>query len=194
MRFLSKFGHLSVLVQVEESEALANGRVRITQPGIYVQFAPGSMRPLERELAIAHWGPPNSWNGFYQERDEVTIVPPDYRIGVYDSEDAAAVNGWDLSTREQVEQSLIANAKYTNNVLVIPRTVVPAPWPRYDEFAGTTDELVMRLVEDGHDLAEVLEYEKNSLKREDVIAALTALVNDPDALLELQPDEEELVG
>ena len=192
MRFIAKYGSYAVQVQHEIAEPFATGQVRLLQKSIVAQFQPWGMKPLERELAIAHWG--NNWNGFYQEQDEVTVVPPDYRIGVFDSEEAQVEHNWSDEERELVERTLIENGQITDNVIAIPLTVVPAPWPRYDDYNGSTDELLRKLVQDGHELADVLEYERAHLKREDVIAGLNGLIADPDALPELQPDVEEIAG
>jgi|SRR5262245_21181495 len=193
MRFLSKFGRYGVQCQHEIAEPFATGQVRLLQRSIIAYFKPWGMRPLERELAIAHWG--GSFNGFYQEQDEVTVVPPDYRIGVFDSEVGQAENGWSDEERELVEKTLIETGALTDNVIAVPLTVVPPPWPRYDEFTGTTEQLVRKLVEEGHDLVATLEYERANQKRPELMAALKDLIDDPDALLELQPEQsEEIVG
>lgn len=192
MRFLAKFGKYGVCCQHDKTERFADGQVRTLQKEIVAQFQPYGMRPLERELALSHWA--NNFNGFYQEMDEVTIVPPDYRIGVFDSDEAQAERGWTNEEREMVERTLIENGRITTNVIAVPLAVVPPPWPRYDEFSGSVDELVRKLIEDGYVLADALEYERAAQKREDVIAALTDLVNDPDAVLELTPDLEEITG
>src|SRR5262245_64104274 len=190
MRFLARYGRYAVCVQPYRGEAFATGQVRELQKEIVAQFAPGGMQPLERELAIGHWGV--RMNGHYQEMDEVTIPPPDFRIGVFDSEQAQAEHGWSNDEREHVERTLVENGRITGNVLAVPLTVHGPPWPRYDDYTGTTDELVRKLIEEGYDLAAVLDYEKANQRRPDVVSALTALADDPDAVLELMPEEVEI--
>jgi len=185
MRFISKFGLFGVQVRPMIQEAYATGMAKVIQEPLYANFKPGLMTPEERELAINHW----TFNGFYQLEDEVSILPPDYRVGVFDSLQAQIDNSWSDEDRLEVERALLANASLTNNLFAVPVTLVAPPWPRYDEFSGTTEELLRRLVDDGHNLADVLTYERANQDRFDVIRALEGLINDPDALLELQPEE-----
>lgn len=190
MRFVSRFGRFGVQIRPERSEPLGTGEIRVLQTPIYAMFYPEGLEPIERELAIARW----HFNGLYQEQDEVTMVPPDYRIGIFDSERAALDNGWSQHEREEVERVLSDLAERYGDIIVVPATLIPPPWPRYDDYTGSTAKLMQRLVEDGHDLDAVLTYEKATQKREDVITALEALIADADARLELDPHAEEIVG
>lgn len=189
MRFLSKYGRFGVQIRPMVQEAYATGMAKVTQEPVYAMFEPWLLLPHERELALARW----TFNGFYQLEDEVSVMPPDHRIGVYDSVIDQKTKGWSDEIRLEVERVLIANAEITDNVMVVPVTVFPPPWPRYDEFTGTIEELIEKLVTDGHDLASVLAYEASAQNRPDVIERLTELVADPDALLELMPDGEETI-
>jgi hypothetical protein len=57
--------------------------------------------------------------------------------------------------------------------MVVEVTPISAPFPAYDSYAGDPGELVLKLVEDGHDLATVLHYERTfGQKRPEVIEAL----------------------
>lgn len=190
MRFASKFGRFGVQVRPMIQEAYATGMAKVIQEPLYAMFEPWDLRPHERELCLSRW----SFNGFYQQEDEVTVLPPDHRIGVYDSVADAAVKGWSDEIRLEVERVLIANAALTDNIIVLPVSVYAPPWPRYDEFEGTTEALIMRLVEDGYDLEDVLAYERSAQDRDEIVTALEGLIADPDALLELQPEAEEIVG
>jgi hypothetical protein len=188
MRFASKYGRFGVCIRPQIQEAYATGMAKVIQEPIYAMFEPWDLRPHERELCLSRW----SFNGFYQQEDEVTVFPPDHRIGVYDSVADAQLKGWPDEVRLEVERALIANAQISDNIIVLPITVYAPPWPRYDEFEGGTDELIARLVEDGYDLEDVLAYERSSQDRGEIVQALEGLISDPDALLELQP--EEIVG
>ena len=190
MRFASKFGRFGVQIRPMIQEAYATGMAKVVQEPVYAMFEPWDLRPHERELCMARW----SFNGFYQQEDEVTVLPPDMRIGVYDSVADAQVKGWSDELRLEVERVLIANASITDNVIVLPLTSVAPPWPRYDDFDGTTEALLAKLIEDGHDLTLTLAYERESQNRPEVIVTLAELIADPDALLELQPEAETIVG
>jgi hypothetical protein len=185
MRFASKYGRFAVQVQNEVSEHYATGQQRIIQPLVVARFAPGGLEPFERELVLGHW----SFNGSYQEMDEVTTVPPDYRIGVFDSRIAQLDHGWSDETREQVEQSLQQLARY-DDIIELPRTMLSAPWPKYDEFRGTVAQLLKKLDDDGHDLQLVLEYERAVQNRPALISALQSKLDGFEQ--EPEPVEEEI--
>jgi hypothetical protein len=188
VRFLSKHGRFCTSVQREINESYATGAVQTVQPQIVAQFHEGGMRPEERELALRTW----TFEGSYQELGEVATVPPDYRIGVFDSEQAQLENGWSDEIRERVEQHLVRHAQRFEDVLVMPATMIPPPWPRYDDYTGTPAALVRKLVDEGHSLDAVLTYEKATQKREEIILALEDAISDPDA--DYEPAEEEVIG
>ena len=90
MRFLSKYGRFQVTCRRLIVEHYATGTSRVLQEPLEAHFHEGALLPEERELAIATW----TFNGGYQEQDEATWVPPDYRIGLFDSELAQLAHGW----------------------------------------------------------------------------------------------------
>jgi len=186
MRFISKYGRYGVQVLPLVQEAYATGLVKVIQGAVYAMFEPWKLTPLEREMAVTHW----SFNGFYQEQDEVTLVPPDYRIGLFDSVEAQITHNWSDDTRLFVEETLIDLSNRFDDVLVV-RSIVPPPWPNYDDFRGTPQALVRRLVEDGHSLDAVLTYERDHLNRPKVIEEITRAIKEPPVV---EVEEETVVG
>jgi len=190
-RFLAKYGKYTYHVRRGVTEEYATGGIKVVQTPLYAQFQPGGMRPEERELAIASW----VFNGSYQEQDEATTVAPDYRIGLFDTEIAQMAFGWPDEDRLEVERSLSeACAAGHPDLLEVPRTLIPPPWPRYDDFKGTPEELVERLVEDGHNFDAVITYERAMQNRPDVLAALEGNQGQFEGYVDYEPDEEEIVG
>jgi len=185
MRFAAKYGRLVVQIQREITEAYATGAVKVLQPNVWAAFKPDGLQPFERELVVTHW----TFNGAYQEMDEATTVQPDYRIGVFDSEQAQLEEGWSDDTREQVENGLLDLVRF-DYIIALPRTTLPAPWPNYDQYRGSVGQLIKKLEDDGHDLALALEYEKASQNRPALVAALDAKISGFD----LEPKEEEVVA
>jgi hypothetical protein len=185
MRFVSKYGRFGVQVRPLIQEAYATGLTKTLQEPVYVLFLPGRLTPLERELAVAHW----TFNGFYQEQDEVTIVQPDYRIGVFDTIEAQIEHGWSHEIREEIEAVLLDLAERFDDILLVPMVTVPPPWPRYDDYAGAPAALVRKLVDEGHNLDAVLTYEREHQNRSKVIEAIQLAIDDP-----AQEREEEIVG
>ena len=188
VRFLSKYGRFGTSVRRQISESYGTGESKILQAQVMAQFHEGGMSPEERELAVNHW----VFEGSYQNLDEVSIVPPDYRIGVFDSEVAQLENGWSDELRVEVEQHLIRHSQRFEDVLVVPRVHIPPPWPRYDEYEGTPAALIAKLIEDGHNLDAVLTYERAMQRREEIVLALEDAISNPE--VESAPVEEEVIG
>jgi len=190
MRFVSKYGRFGLQIQAQIEEAYASGLTRITQRGLYAMFDPVGLRPDERELAITTW----SFNGLGQLEDEATTITPDHRIGRFDTEEAAEREGWDVDERVLVEQTLMQYCLTSLDVMLVAEATVPPPWPNYDIYAGGTKALVRKLIDEGYQLEDVLAYERTHQQRDDVILALEELLADPEALAELQPEAEEVLG
>lgn len=171
-------------------EHYANGMSQVKREQILAVFDSEGVLPHERELAITQF----AFRGLYQEQDEVTTVAPDYRIGVYDTDSAAVDHGWTEEDKEEVERVLIMIADRYAHLLVAPRSPVPPPWPRYDNYRGTTTKLMQKLVSEGHDLTRTLLYERMNQNRQPIVEAIESLLDDPDAQRELEPVEEEVMG
>lgn len=190
MRFISKFGGFGLLIKPDVTESYATGLTRTIEEPIYAMFTVGGLLPAERELAVNRW----SFNGLPQQQDQVTTVTPDHRIGVFDTEIAQLAKGWSDETRQLVENALLQRATVNDDILVIEEVRTAPPWPRYDAYQGGTKMLVRKLVDEGHDLEQVLAYERENQQRDEVLIALEELLSDPDALAELEPQAEEVLG
>jgi len=186
MRFASQYGRLVCQVRPEIAEHYATGVSKIIQTAVFAEFAPGGLQSFERELALGQW----QFHGSYQEMDEVTTVQPDYRIGVLDTEIQGRQKGWSDDVRKQVDDAMLAVAAEFPHVIALPRTNVPPPWPKYDEFKGTVAQLLKRLEEDGHDLRRVLIYEQANQNRDALVHALEAKIDG----FEVAAEEEEVVA
>jgi len=182
MRFISRFGRYGIAIRPQIQEAYATGIVKIIQTPLDAMFHEGGLLPNEREMALAHW----TFNGSYQELNEVTTVAPDYRIGVFDSIEAQMDRQWTNEERKQVEAELTSLAeRFPNDLMLVPETVLAPPWPRYDSFDGSLDKLIAKITEDGYHLADVLAYERTNQARENVIDALEQMIEDEAAVEEV---------
>jgi hypothetical protein len=188
MRFVSRYGRYGIQLRADIQEAYATGMTKTIQEPIYALFSPDRLNNVDRETALKHW---SSWNGAYQEMDEVTTLAPDYRIGVFDSDEAALTSGWDDETKAWVDEQLVEFANRYNDIAIVPKTLITAPWPNYDTFKGSTASLMRKLVEEGHDLQVVLAYEEAVQGRGRIIEAIQALLTDPEALEALKPEDAE---
>jgi len=175
MRVLARYGRYMVQVRPQISEAYANGAVKVTQTPLLAEFREGLMTPEERALCKQSW----TFNGFYQEQDEVTPVEPDYRLGLFDSIKAQIDNGWTDEERRLVEEALERTAvREPNSVIVVHEARLEPPWPTYDSFTGSVNELCTKIAEDGYDLETVLTYEEENQDRPEIVAAFRQLIAD----------------
>jgi hypothetical protein len=168
VRFVSQFGAYRIQLRPQIAEAFATGDIRVTQEGIYASFERDIVQPHEREMALGSF----NFRGQYQERDEVNKVDPDYRISVWDSDRVAEREDWSPELKEWAEQRLLSNPMHGVDFIHVPALIIAPPWPTYDSYRGTPENLVKKLVEDGHDLEEVLAYELEHRNREKLTTAI----------------------
>lgn len=175
MRVIARYGRYAVQVRSQITEAYATGHTKVIQGQLIAHFHEGGLTPEERGLAKANW----SFNGFYQEQDEVTPVEPDYRIGLFDSHVAQAQQGWSDEDRRTVEEELARLAVlYPTTLIVISQERALPPWPNFDSFTGSLNELCSKIVEDGYPFEGVLAYEEENQDRPEVVQALKQLIDD----------------
>src|SRR5436190_20425130 len=110
------------------------------------------MRQNEVDLAQQLFG----FRGQFQAEDQFTPTDPIYRISVFDTR----AQGWDDELRLRVEAWLEALEPDDPDFFIVRTTPIPRPFPNYEEYTGSTAQLVEKLKEDGFDLGEVLVYER----------------------------------
>ena len=191
MRFVSKYAKYILHCRRQIAEHYATGESQIIQRQLLAEFQVGILTGDERALARQHF----SFNGFAQEQDLVTIVEPDARISAFDSRLAQAELGWTDAERELVEAELIKVARLLpEDLIVIEEIRLAPPWPTYDAFPGDATKLLMRVEDDGYDLADVVAYERENQNRPEVIFMLEkAIEHAADSPASTEPVEE-LVG
>lgn len=190
MRVIARYGRYAVQVRPQITEAYATGHTRVIQGQLIAHFHEGLITPEERAIAKQRW----SFNGFYQEQDEVTQVEPDYRIGLFDSTVAQAQQGWSDEDRRVVEDELVRlSIEYPTTLIVVTQEQALPPWPNYDLFTGSLNDLCRKVVEDGYPLEGVLAYEEENQDRPEVVQALKQLIDDA-VTAPLPTQVEEVVG
>jgi len=174
MRVISQNTNHVVQIRPMRQRALGDGGVEVTQEPIYAAFTPvesgAFLYDNEKDAAERHF----SFPGRTQHEDEATPSDVSYRLSVFDTDEAAEREGWDAETKVLVEDTLRRKAvSAPQNIMIVETKPISAPFPAYDAYSGDPGELVIKLVEDGHDLATVLHYEREfGQKRPEVIEAL----------------------
>lgn len=186
MRFLSSVASFGMQVRRERTMTLADGQMQVLQEGVYIKFRQGDVTAHEVEEAKQRL----PLRGFKQEQDEVTEVSPISRLSSFDTDLEAIEQGWDAETKALVESELMKRANETSFVIYVEPTPVDAPWPKYDEFVGTTEELLEKLATDGISLSDTIRYERQHANRPALIEALEQAL----AVQEAEDAEREFVS
>lgn len=175
MRFISQYPGYKFQVRPQRQRGMGDGSMEILQEPIYAEFFPvhsGAMI-YENEVATAlsHF----DFRGNTQLMDEATPSDPMQRLSVFDSDEFAAAQQLTDDERALVEQRLQQLCQEApSECLLVSSTPIAAPFPTYDEWQGPNPEMLMvKLIEDGHDLPLVLHYERVfGPKRPEIIEAL----------------------
>jgi hypothetical protein len=176
MRVISQYTNHVVQIRPQRQRSLGDGSIEILQDPIYAVFTPtqqgGFLYENEKDEAERHF----SFRGRTQHEDEATPTDVIDRLSIYDTDEEAEKQGWDAETKALVEDTFTRKAVSSPNaILIISSTPIPSPFPNYDTYTGTPEELVIMLVEQGHDLERVLHYERTfGPKRQEIIEALEA--------------------
>jgi len=179
MRFVSQYPNYKFQVRPQRSRALGDGGVEITQEGIYAQFTPahsgGMLYENEVAEALRHF----EFRGNTQSEDEATPTDPLQRLSIYDTQEEAQKERWDEDTLQLVEARLVEAATTSpGEMIMVTDKPIAAPFPTYDSWEGPDpDMLMVKLIEDGHDLELVLHYERAfGPRRPLIIQALEATI------------------
>jgi hypothetical protein len=178
LRFVSQFTNYVINIQ-PAVKRVGDFGVEILRPDILAEFQPHNWTQRDLETAVVNF----KFRGVYQHEDEATPVHPAYRLSTYDTEELAEAEGWDEETKTLIEQRLLSAKAFGRDYVLVQEVAMPAPWPSYDEFAGTAEELAMQVLDLGYSPEEVIAYESSKWgqQREDVIAALSTAVEARDA-------------
>lgn len=193
MRFISHSRRF--MVQIFPSvKTVENGIEREISPQLVAKFKQGDLTADELSFARSLWE--RSANGRTLEMDQVTKTDLLGRLSVYDTDapdvqqefDAVdrAIEGqehaklprgqkWKAGDAERLTiERLLEAARRGNNgdLAAYTEAAVAPPWPNYDRFPGSAEDLLEVLVEQGHHLPGALAYERQNQKRPRVIKLL----------------------
>lgn len=161
MRFVSQYEGYGAQIRVNRQRAIDGGGVEVLTPGLYVQFVPvhsgGMLYENERLAALEHF----NFRGQTQDIGEAIPTDPVQRLSICDTDEMAVQNGWSAEDKELVERRLSEIAMTVpQEVLQVASTPLEAPFPNYDRYEGDPTALIVKLIEDGHDVEYVLGYEQ----------------------------------
>jgi hypothetical protein len=161
MRFLSQYPGFHPQIRPQHQRALGDGGVEVTQEPLYAKFtsiANGAfVYENEQTAALKHF----TFHGNTQDEGESIPTDPLNRLSVLDTDEMAEQEGWSDEDKELVESRLLQLANDApDQLLVVTETPITAPYPAYDRYDGDPQALMIKLIEDGHDLDKVLYYEQ----------------------------------
>lgn len=178
MRVLTQNAGLTCQIRPQRQRSLGDGSIEITSEPIYVKFksvqAGAFLYETEEVLALKHFMFP----GNTQDIGEAIPTSPIDRVAICDTDEMAGEEGWDPETKAAVEERLRQYClEDPSTFLLVTATPMAAPFPNYDLYEGDAQALVVRLIEDGYDVEDVLRYEVVfGRNRPDIVAKLEAAV------------------
>ena len=187
LRFISKYAKYKMPGVHEKVERMADGSMRQKAPGYMVEFRQGDLTNYERDFArkVFVWkGLPTALGGS-KELDPLDDL---HRVSSFDT-------SWvPEEFRERVEANLLANTALGQDYVLVEQPVLVAPWPSYDKLTAqgrrtvemVAEKIAAQVTENGYDVGQVLAYERQTLNRPEVVAALEAL--------SVAPTDDELVA
>jgi hypothetical protein len=176
MRFISQYPAYGVQIRRQKVLPLGDGTSQVLQEPLYIHFTSadsgGMIYDKERYAAAEHF----RFHGSQQYDDEATPVETIHRLSVLDTVEDAEKNGWSAEDVAEIEDVLTRKTMTTPMaVMAVAATPMDPPFPTFDSYDRDPQQLVIRLVEDGHDLEKVLYYERTfGQKRPEMISALEA--------------------
>ena len=175
MRFISQYPNYAIQVRTQRVHPLGDGTSQVIQEPLYVKFTAvddgGMLYEKERYRAMDYF----KLHGTQQHQDEATPVDIVHRLSVLDTVEDAAKFNWSADDVALIEATLVGKATSTPQaILRVEEAPLAPPFPAYDEWQADGETLVLKLTEDGYDLAEVLYYESSSFgpRRPQIIEAL----------------------
>jgi len=165
VRCVSQYGKYGIQYRPYKANTDHAGVEHVLQEGIYLQFVQGELFENEEREALATF----RFRGQFQHEDEATPVDPKYRLSTFDTN----AQDWPDELREEIEEWLLQQSAVDPAFIVMGTTPIPKPWPLYDEFDGSGEDVVNALTALGYDLREALDYERLfGPKRPEVVEAL----------------------
>lgn len=178
MRFVSQFTNFIINIRSPKKKFTEFG-VDIVEEEIVAEFSNREWNQRDLETALASF----RFRGQYQYEDQATPVTPTYRISVYDTEEEALRQGWDEETKLLVEKRLMEAGSYGSNFVAVTEVALQPPWPTYNQFEGSPEELVVQALDLGYDPETIIVYEESKwgLRRPEVIEAFRSAIEARDA-------------
>lgn len=179
-RFISRSKNYSHGIQDEVSEPFANGTKRVLTKGLEAKFEPRGVKPHEIEEASRRL----HFKGIPEDKDTRRDVSPVPRLSLFDSEVAAKRLRWTEEEHELVVQTLRESDRNGQDFVEVLPVKVPAPWAGYDNLNDA--DRIAELALETETVAAALAYERDNQKREDVLEALTGLLETVEQEIVLQ--------
>ena len=158
MRFVAQYSGYQIKIRDPQAHVTSWG-VEQTVQGIVAAFDKNDWLQRDYETALRSF----KFKGMYQHEDEATPVEPTYRVAVYDTEDEQAKHGWDDELREEVERKLLSAKAFGRDYVLVQEIAIEPPWPTYDLFRGSPEELVAQVGDLGYLYSDALAYEESQM-------------------------------
>jgi len=176
MYLISRHANLTLPIRDQKPVYNAhNGAVERVIPALVVQFQHSGTVPDYAKEAVTHladWG-----QGIGLDED------PFERCGCLDTDTEAVRHGWTAEDKALIEEVLRQGSGSLYVIADVPRA--SKPWPLYDTIVGddAAKQIAFQVELLGLNAADVIAYEQENARREDVVAELEALVPSADEIV-----------
>lgn len=182
-RFLSKFARYEVAVlppEIKLVQGVRGPEETTVRDKVSANFEPGGLteyevRHVEEWMPEMRRGMPSQEASIVMSGGQAVATEGVhnvlYRVGRYDTDERAALYGWDAETKAAVEANLRKKDGYGVDFIESVPPAQQAPWPNYNRFSSV-EKILERVVEDGYDPNHVLAFEQENKNRQEIVAAL----------------------
>ena len=177
MRYVSHIRKFGVQIVEPRVHITQYGDRVVDREGYTALFNQNDLTDRDKEVAEQTF----EFRGLTTMIDEVTPTPLLDRISVFDTDEEAARGKWQPEFKLKVEERLAEINLWDPEFTEVFALKVPPPWPNYMDWSGSLEQLIATLVMQGHNLYEVIEFERQTGHRQAVIDALQEKLSELEA-------------
>lgn len=174
-RFVSRYGNYSVGVQNQIKESYATGQSKVLKRRIDANFQRSLVTDDDFAVALSSF----TFPGLPFSEETQSHISPRFRVSVWDSEWAQAIEGF---TDEEIALIIAKlRAEVGPDVVELSIPKAGAPFPTYDDSSPA--EILQILKVAGIPVEKAIAYERENLNRADLLKKLEGVEVDDDAVV-----------
>lgn len=176
MRFVSHIKRFMIQLVEPRVHFTQYGDRIVDREGYVARFDPDQLTEEDVAFAERVFERGGLLNGRTYMQDEVTPTPLINRLSVFDTDEQAQREHWDVEFKEYVEQQLVNRSLNHPDFRMVEEKPAQLPWPGYESFQGTFEDFTTKIATERLDPRIVLAYERQNAKRPAVMNALSEMI------------------